>query len=188
VTGYPDRPPVRPGVIVSDYLTGVFNAFAIVSALHERERRARETGTPPAPVGRASLYESILRIMEHTLAAYDRLGVVRERRQSAEELGAARQLGDEGRKYVCIIAAGDGLFRVSRARWNARTSCATPASGRWRRAPRTAREINAIVAAWCHARTARIQDVLERHESRSASPTRSRTSSPIRTSRRAGTS
>ena len=78
ITGYPDRPPVRPGVIVSDYLTGVFNAFAIVSALYERDRRARQSGTPPRGQWvELSLYESILRIMEHTLAAYDRLGMVR---------------------------------------------------------------------------------------------------------------
>ncbi|MBI3782298.1 MAG: CoA transferase, partial [Deltaproteobacteria bacterium] len=33
ITGYRDRPPVRPGIIISDYLTGVFNAFAIMMAL-----------------------------------------------------------------------------------------------------------------------------------------------------------
>src|SRR5262249_37631771 len=80
ITGNPDLPPVRPVVIVSDYLTGVFNALSVVSALYERDRRARETGAPPR--GQwvdLSLYESILRIMEHTLATYDRLGVVRER-------------------------------------------------------------------------------------------------------------
>src|SRR2546427_10697524 len=41
VTGYPDRPPVRPGVVIADYLTGVFNALSIVSALYERDRRGR---------------------------------------------------------------------------------------------------------------------------------------------------
>ena len=39
ITGYPDRPPVRPGLIVSDYLTAVFNAFAIVAAIRSEERR-----------------------------------------------------------------------------------------------------------------------------------------------------
>jgi len=85
ITGYPDRPPVRPGLIVSDYLTAVFNAFAIVTALYERDRRAHGAGA--APRGQwveLSLYESILRIMEHTLAAYDRLGVVREREGNRE--------------------------------------------------------------------------------------------------------
>ncbi len=32
LTGYCERPPVRPGIIISDYLTGVFNAFAIMLA------------------------------------------------------------------------------------------------------------------------------------------------------------
>src|SRR5262249_51689758 len=32
LTGYPDRPPVRPGITVSDYLTGAFAAHAVVAA------------------------------------------------------------------------------------------------------------------------------------------------------------
>ena len=34
LTGYPDRPPVRVGVTISDYLTGVFAAHAAVCALY----------------------------------------------------------------------------------------------------------------------------------------------------------
>ena len=37
LTGDPDRPPVRPGVTVSDYLTGVFAAFAAVSTLYGQQ-------------------------------------------------------------------------------------------------------------------------------------------------------
>ena len=37
LTGDPDRPPVRPGVTVSDYLTGVFAAFAAVASLYGRD-------------------------------------------------------------------------------------------------------------------------------------------------------
>src|SRR5205809_7242656 len=47
ITGYPDRPPVRPGVLAPHYLTGVFNAFAPVPALYPRDRRARGTASPP---------------------------------------------------------------------------------------------------------------------------------------------
>jgi succinyl-CoA---D-citramalate CoA-transferase len=167
ITGYPDRPPVRPGVIVSDYLTAVFNALAIVSALYERDRRAHETGAPPRGQWvELSLYESILRVMEHTLAAYDRLGVVREREGNRLKNSAPLDnwLTKDG-KYVCIIAAGDGLFpRLCRAMEREdlvdeprfRTMAARATNGD---------EINGIVADWCRARTAReIQDVLERHE------------------------
>ena len=37
LTGYPDRPPVRPGVSVSDYLTGTFAASAVNAALYRRD-------------------------------------------------------------------------------------------------------------------------------------------------------
>jgi len=43
LTGDPDRPPVRPGVTVSDYLTGVFAAFAAVSSLYGRDRGGKGT-------------------------------------------------------------------------------------------------------------------------------------------------
>jgi formyl-CoA transferase len=167
ITGYPDRPPVRPGLIVSDYLTGVFNAFAIVAALYERDRRARETGTPPR--GQwvdLALYESILRIMEHTLATYDRLGVVREREGNRLKNSAPLDNWEtKDGKYVCIIAAGDGLFpRLARA-MEREDLLADPRFATMATRAAHGDEINAVVAAWCRARTAReIQDVLERHE------------------------
>jgi crotonobetainyl-CoA:carnitine CoA-transferase CaiB-like acyl-CoA transferase len=167
ITGYPDRPPVRPGIIVSDYLTGVFNAFSILSALYERDRRAHETGEPPR--GQwvdLSLYESILRVMEHTLAAYDRLGVVREREGNRLRNSAPLdnwQTSDG--KYVCIIAAGDGLFpRLCRA-MGRDDLLQEPRFRTMAQRAEHGDEINGIVAAWVKARTAReVQDVLERHE------------------------
>jgi len=167
ITGYPDRPPVRPGVIVSDYLTGIFNAFAIVAALWERDRRARATDAP----GRGqwielSLYESVLRIMEHTLAAYDRLGVVREREGNRLKNSAPLDNWEtsDGR-YVSIIAAGDGLFpRLARA-MGREDLLHDPRFATMARRAEHGEEINGIVAAWCRSRTAReIQDVLARHE------------------------
>jgi crotonobetainyl-CoA:carnitine CoA-transferase CaiB-like acyl-CoA transferase len=167
LTGYPDRPPVRPGLIVSDYLTGVFNAFAIVSALHERDRRARESGAPARGQSvELSLYESILRIMEHTLAAYDRLGIVREREGNRLRNSAPLDNWEtrDGR-YVCIVAAGDGLFpRLARA-MGREDLLADPRFATMASRAEHGDEINAVVAAWCGARTAReIQDVLEAHE------------------------
>src|SRR3989441_12352363 len=74
VTGYPDRPPVRPGVVIADYLTGVFNALAIVSALYERDRRARETGgAARGQWGDLSLSEAVLRRIADPLPAPHRL-------------------------------------------------------------------------------------------------------------------
>jgi crotonobetainyl-CoA:carnitine CoA-transferase CaiB-like acyl-CoA transferase len=158
ITGYPDRPPVRPGVIVSDYLTGVFNAFAIMVALYERDVRRSKTGQWVD----LSLYESVLRILEHTVAAYDRLGIVRERQGNRLENSAPLDNWEtkDGR-HVCIVAAGDGLFpRLARA-MGMPELLGDPRFRTLALRAAHADEINAIVAGWVAARTAReIEDVL----------------------------
>jgi len=107
LTGYPDRPPVRPGVTVSDYLTGVFAAQAATAALYRRDAR----GTGNGAVVDACLYGSVLRILEWTVAGYDRLGVVRER--EGNRLANSAPLDNyptaDG-KYVCIVAGSDANF------------------------------------------------------------------------------
>jgi crotonobetainyl-CoA:carnitine CoA-transferase CaiB-like acyl-CoA transferase len=113
LTGEPDRPPVRPGVTVSDYLTGVFAAEAALAALYRRDAR----GTGKGAVIDASLYGSVLRILEWTIAAYDRLGTVRER--EGNELANSAPLGNyptSDGQFVCIVAGSDANFaRLCRA-------------------------------------------------------------------------
>jgi crotonobetainyl-CoA:carnitine CoA-transferase CaiB-like acyl-CoA transferase len=106
LTGYPDRPPVRVGVTISDYLTGVFAAQAAVSALY-----ARDTRGGGGVVIDAALYGAALRILEWTLAAYDRLGVVRER--EGNRLANSAPLDNyptRDGKFVCIVAGSDANF------------------------------------------------------------------------------
>ena len=144
LTGDPDRPPVRPGVTVSDYLTGAFAAFAAVAALYGRDHGAGTGGD----VIDAPLYGSILRILEWTLAGYDRLGHrAPARGQPALHLGPARQLPD--RRRVLRLHRG-GLRRqllpALRGHGPARPDRATRASPRWPSGPRDGDEINGIVA------------------------------------------
>jgi crotonobetainyl-CoA:carnitine CoA-transferase CaiB-like acyl-CoA transferase len=106
LTGYPDRPPVRVGVTISDYLTGVFAAQAAAAALYARDAR----GAGGAVID-AALYGSVLRILEWTLPAYDRLGIVRNR--EGNRLANSAPLDNyptaDG-KYVCIVAGSDANF------------------------------------------------------------------------------
>lgn len=107
LTGYRDRPPVRPGVTVSDYLTGAFAAHAAVSALYARDARRRGKGA----VVDACLYGSVLRILEWTLAGYDALGIVRER--EGNRLANSAPLDNyptEDGKFACIVAGSDANF------------------------------------------------------------------------------
>ncbi|HEX4492737.1 MAG TPA: CaiB/BaiF CoA-transferase family protein [Acidimicrobiia bacterium] len=145
LTGYPDRPPVRVGVTISDYLTGVFAAQAALGALYARDARRSGKGA----VIDAALYGAVLRILEWTLPAYDLLGTIRMR--EGNRLANSAPLDNyptaDG-KYVCIVAGSDANFsRLCRAM--ERTDLITDA--RYAKLKdRAARsdEINGLVAEW----------------------------------------
>ncbi len=144
LTGYPDRPPVRVGVTISDYLTGVFAAHAATAALYARDAR----GGSGAVID-AALYGAALRILEWTLAGYDRLGVVRNR--EGNRLANSAPLDNyptRDGKYVCIVAGSDANFARLCHAMEQPDLIADPRFAKL--ADRAARndEINGIVATW----------------------------------------
>jgi crotonobetainyl-CoA:carnitine CoA-transferase CaiB-like acyl-CoA transferase len=107
ITGYPDRPPVRVGVTISDYLTGLFAAQAATAALYARDTQRNGEGA----VIDAALYGAVLRILEWTLPAYDRLGVVRDREGNRLKNSAPLDnYPTADSKFVCIVAGSDVNF------------------------------------------------------------------------------
>ncbi len=145
LTGYPDRPPVRVGVTISDYLTGVFAAHAAVAALYARDARADGTGA----VIDAALYGSALRILEWTLPAYDKLGIVRNR--EGNRLANSAPLDNyptaDG-KYVCIVAGSDANFSRLCKAMDRPDLADDPRYGKLADRARHGDEINGVVAAW----------------------------------------
>src|SRR5580692_6755447 len=150
LTGEPDRPPVRPGVTISDYLTGTFAAFAAVSALYGRDRSGRGGDVIDAP-----LYGSVLRILEWTLAGYDKLGLVRQR--EGNRLSTSAPLDNyptaDG-TYICIVAGSDANFRRLCAAMDRPELTEEPRFDTLAHRADHGDEINGIVAAWTSSRTA----------------------------------
>ncbi len=144
LTGYKDRPPVRPGILLSDYLTGVFNAFAIMLALYHRDVRSGR-----GQVADLSLYESVFRVLEHTVTAYDRLGEVREREGNRLRNSAPLDNWEtKDGQFLSIVAAGDALFpRLATAMGRA-DLLDDPRFCSFAARVTHAEEINAIVGAW----------------------------------------
>jgi crotonobetainyl-CoA:carnitine CoA-transferase CaiB-like acyl-CoA transferase len=152
LTGYADRPPVRPGITLSDYLTGTFAAHAAVAALYRRDAGALadgRRGTGEGAVVDACLYGSVLRILEWTVAGYDRLGVLRER--SGNRLPNSAPLDNyataDGR-YVCIVAGSDANFARLCAAMDRPDLVEHPDYRRLADRAAHGDEINAVVAAW----------------------------------------
>lgn len=152
LTGYDDRPPVRPGITLSDYLTGTFAAQAAVAALYRRDAGRRpdgSRGTGEGAVVDACLYGSVLRILEWTIAGYDRLGIVRER--SGNRLPNSAPLDNyptaDG-TYVCIVAGSDANFARLCAAMERPDLLDDPRFARLSERAAHGDEINGIVAAW----------------------------------------
>jgi crotonobetainyl-CoA:carnitine CoA-transferase CaiB-like acyl-CoA transferase len=151
LTGYPDRPPVRPGILVSDYTTGLFNALAIVMALYERDAKGSGRGQWVD----LALYESIFRLLEHTVASYDRLGVVREREGNRLKNSAPLDNWEtKDGQFVSIVAAGDGLFPRLAKVMGREDLLSDPRFRTLADRATNADAVNDIVAAWCRERTA----------------------------------
>jgi succinyl-CoA---D-citramalate CoA-transferase len=145
LTGYPDRPPVRVGVTISDYLTGVFAAQAAIAALYARDARRGGKGA----VIDAALYGSVLRILEWTLAGYDKLGTVRKR--EGNRLANSAPLDNyptADAKFVCIVAGSDANFSRLCKAMDRPDLLDDPRFTKLADRARHGDEINAIVSTW----------------------------------------
>ncbi len=144
LTGYPDRPPVRVGVTMSDYLTGVFASNACIAALYRRDARDGE-----GAVVDACLYGAVLRILEWTLAAYDQLGVVRSREGNRLANSAPLDNYPTGDgKYVCIVAGSDANFSRLCKAMNRPELADDPRFAKLADRAERSNEINELVADW----------------------------------------
>jgi len=78
VTGFADRPPVKPGVSIGDGIAGLWGAIGALTALRHRDA----TGGRGRGQGQAvdvALYEAVLAMMESLVPEFDVFGFVRER-------------------------------------------------------------------------------------------------------------
>src|SRR3954470_17972107 len=105
VTGFPDRPPVRPNLSIGDTLASLHGVIGALLALHEVKKGNR------GQVIDVALYESVFNVMESLLPEYDAGGSVRERSGSTLPGIAPSNLypcGDG--TYVLIAGNADSLY------------------------------------------------------------------------------
>ena len=157
VTGDPGSPPSRAGISLGDSVAGMYACIGVLTALHDQKR------TGQGQVVDVALYESVLSLMESTLAEYAVRGRIRERTGAVLPGVAPSNLYPTADgQWILIAANQDGVFaRLADAIGidEARSRFATHAS----RATRQ-EELDAIISAWTAERGAQaILDVLEEH-------------------------
>ncbi len=159
ITGFPDRPPVRFGSAIADYVTALTGAFAVMSALYHRD-----AGGGGGQHIDLAMYEALFKFSDVMLTAHDKIGLRRERMGNLF-YGAAP--GDHfmtaGGRYIALAVASDAVFaRLCNAM--GRPDCVAD--------PRFASHVsryahidavNAIVADWMLSRPlAEVTQALER--------------------------
>lgn len=95
--GEPDRPPSRAGLSMGDSLAATYACMGALSALHHRDK------TGEGQVIDASIYESVLSIMEATIPEYTVSNYIRER------TGATLPNVAPSNIYTCA----DGIFLIA---------------------------------------------------------------------------
>lgn len=108
--GDPDRKPARAGISLGDSLAGMFGCLGALTALHHRER------TGEGQVVDASIYESVLAMMEATIPEHAIEGFIRNRTGSYLPGIAPSNIYDCADGQVVIGANQDTVFgRLAKA-------------------------------------------------------------------------
>lgn len=111
--GYPDRPPISPSFSLTDYVTGIYVAFAAVTALYHRDCQDEGAGQYVD----VSLYESMFRMMEFLISDYDQTGNIKERSPglSGHSAPAGNFLTKDGH-WIILVTSSDKTFeRLAKA-------------------------------------------------------------------------
>lgn len=107
ISGDPDRPPVRTGLSLGDTLAGLHAALGALTAVYHRDVNGGS-----GQIVDVAIYEAIFNMMESTLAEYDKLGHVRERRGAKiEGIVPTSTYPTKDEKFIIIGANGDSIFR-----------------------------------------------------------------------------
>ncbi|MCS7158632.1 MAG: CoA transferase [Blastocatellia bacterium] len=108
VTGYPDRPPVRPNLSLGDTLAGLHAALGALMAIYHRD----VLGSRRGQMVDVAIYEAVFNMMESLLPEYDKLGYVREREGSKlSGIVPTNTYRCKDGKYIVIGGNGDTIFK-----------------------------------------------------------------------------
>jgi len=107
VTGFPDRPPVRPNLSIGDALAALHGVIGVLMAL-----RHRETNAGKGQVVDVALYEAVFNMMEGALPEYDVFKELRERTGSnLTGIVPSNTYLTRDRQHVVIGANADSIFK-----------------------------------------------------------------------------
>jgi crotonobetainyl-CoA:carnitine CoA-transferase CaiB-like acyl-CoA transferase len=144
ITGFPDSPTLSAFPLV-DCLAGLTASMATLAAVHERDVK----GSGKGQVVDVTLFESLFRLVENQVIAFDQLGIVKERagnRLPEDSPRNAYETSDGG--YVAVSAGSQRTFSRLVAAMGRAELADDPRYGSAQSRAEYADELDAQVAAW----------------------------------------
>jgi crotonobetainyl-CoA:carnitine CoA-transferase CaiB-like acyl-CoA transferase len=144
LAGEPGRVPVVPGsTSLADYMAGLYGAIGALIALRARER------TGEGQVVDLALYESVFRVLDELVPAFQRFGHVRER--MGADIGyvcphSHYETGDG--KWIALACSNDDMFARLAGGMGMPGLASDAMYGRKDKRLAARDEVNRIVAAW----------------------------------------
>ena len=107
VTGFPDGPPIKPGLSVADFMTAMFGAIGVMFAVYHRD----VIGTGLGQRIDCCLTETMIRTQESIIAEYSYDGFVRNRvgNGTLVTIPSGHFLTKDN-QYLVLTVTGDKLF------------------------------------------------------------------------------
>lgn len=108
ISGYPNMPPVRPGIAWGDYTAGLFSAFAAMVALYYRDIQEGRIGQ----IIDVALYECVFRLLEYCVPQYYFLGEIRERTGNLHPATApGNTYATKDNQWVVVACTNNRVFQ-----------------------------------------------------------------------------
>ena len=108
VTGFPDMPPIKPGISTADFFCALFGVSGAMFAIYSRD----VLGTGRGQKVDCCLTESMLRLQESIIAEYSYDGAIRERIGNAALVTVpSGHFLTKDNKYLVVTVSGDKLFK-----------------------------------------------------------------------------
>ncbi|MEC0282251.1 CaiB/BaiF CoA transferase family protein [Terribacillus saccharophilus] len=143
--GFTDRHPVSPPFSLTDYICGIYVAFAAVTAIYHRDTKESGSGQ----MIDVALYESVFRMMEFLVAEYDQLGKIRERSPGlAGHSSPSGTFRTKDEHWVVLVTSTDTTFNRLAAAMNRKDLLTDPRYHTNANRLENNDSINKIVADW----------------------------------------
>src|SRR2546423_11461547 len=148
ITGFPDRPPVRPNLSLGDTIAALHGVIGALLALYAVQRGNQ------GQVIDVALYESVFNCMESLLPEYDAQGYIRSRSGSAlPGIAPSNLYPCRDGSYVLIAGNADSLYRRLMSAIGRGDLRDDPALARNDGRAAQMERIDEAIAAWTRSRT-----------------------------------